>query len=308
MAVRSAYRHFQDQVDAQPDIFVRYEYRTHLLDQSRAVIAKYLSVPTDTCVFTPNTSTGVDTILRNLIYEPGDVLVYLATGYESFKYTMQYLTETTPVEMCRVEYILPTYHDDICVALENAITNLQQAKKKPKLVLFDTISSIPGVRLPFERLTELCKQHKILSCIDGAHGVGHLPLELTTLDPDFFISNCHKWLHVPRSCALLYVPIRNQHLLRATLPTGFAFMPQNGPASSDSSGKDNFVANFASVGTLDDSPYLCVEAAIAWRRRLAWDDLSGEKAIMNYCRRLARDGGEAVATVLGTEVLDNDHS
>jgi selenocysteine lyase/cysteine desulfurase len=76
-------------VDAQPDIFVRHEYRTHLLDQSRAVIAKYLSVPTDTCVFTPNTSTGVDTILRNLIYEPGDMLVYLATGYESFKYTMQ---------------------------------------------------------------------------------------------------------------------------------------------------------------------------------------------------------------------------
>jgi selenocysteine lyase/cysteine desulfurase len=104
--------------------------------------------------------------------------------------------------MCRVEYTLPTYHDDICGALENAITNLQQAKKKPKLVIFDTISSILGVRLPFERLTELCKQHTILSCIDGAHGVGHLPLELTTLDPDFFISNCHKGLHVPRSCAL----------------------------------------------------------------------------------------------------------
>ncbi|KAH0144894.1 PLP-dependent transferase, partial [Aureobasidium melanogenum] len=126
-------------------------------------------------------------------------------------------------------------------------------------------------------------------------------LNLTQLDPDFFVSNCHKWLFTPRGCAVLYVPVRNQHLIRSTLPTGFNFSKREKAAKIN-----NFVANFAAVATSDDTPYLCIPAALEWRKCITFADKTGEEAIISYNKELARKGGQLVADMLGTEVLDNE--
>ncbi|KAG9966485.1 PLP-dependent transferase, partial [Aureobasidium melanogenum] len=136
--------------------------------------------------------------------------------------------------------------------------------------------------MPFERLIEICRNHGVLSCIDDAHGVGQLHLDLSQLDPDFFVSNCHKWLFIPRGSAVLYVPVRNQHLVRSTLPTGFNFLKKDKAAKIN-----NFVANFAAVATSDDTPYLCIPAALEWRKRIRCGDKTGEEAIISYNRELA---------------------
>jgi selenocysteine lyase/cysteine desulfurase len=66
------------------------------------------------------------------------------------------------------------------------------------------------------------------------------------------------------------------------------------------------VANFAYIGTLDDSSYLYVPAAIRWRAALTWQGRTGEEAITAYGLHLARTGGQIVAEILGTEVSEND--
>jgi selenocysteine lyase/cysteine desulfurase len=171
--------------------------------------------------------------------------------------------------------------------------------------LFDTIAALPGYRMPFEALTKICKDEGILSLIDGAHGVGHVKIDLEALDPDFFVSNCHKWLFVPRGCAVFYVPLRNQPLIRSTLPTSHGFVPVHDPdpdrvSPLPVSMKSEFVHNFEFVGTLDSNPYLCVPEAIKFREEVC----GGEDSIMSYCIQLAKDGGRKVAEILGTEVLD----
>lgn len=248
-------------------------------------------------MYTLNASLGIDTVLRNVNYQPGDVIICFSSVYGSFGYTIQHLTETTVVEAKSIDLTYPVDDSVVIKAFEDTVKEVLGSGRRAVLALFDTVSSLPGVRVPFERLTELCRLYGILSCIDGAHSVGHFPLDLKSLDPDFFSSNLHKWLHVPRGCAVLYVPLRNQHLLRTTYPTGFGFVALPGPP--------NFVANFASLGTLDDASYLCVEAALEWRSKLTWNGEAGENAIMGYTQDLAQRGGRAVAAILGTEILEN---
>ena len=219
---------------------------------------------------------------------------------------MAYLAETSPVEIHRIDYNHPISDKALCDLFESALSDISSSDKRVRLALFDAITSEPGVRVPFERLTEICRAHNVLSCIDAAHGVGDLELDLAQLDPDFFVSNCHKWLHVPRGCAVLYVPERKHCMLRASFPVSFDFKPAADGGKGDLPADNDFVANMSSTGTLDDSPYLCIPAAIQWRKKLTWDGRQGEAALRGYIRNLAREGGKAVASILGTEVLENE--
>lgn len=301
--------HYQDMSEARPDAFIRYDY-PKLLDKSREAIADYLHVPSSTCVFVPNATTAMNTVLRNLVYKPGDVIIYFATIYGACEKTVEYITETTPAESHRLSYTYPVSDSHLCALLEGAISDIKASGKTPKVAIFDTIVSLPGLRMPFERFTALCHKHNVFSCIDGAHSIGHEPFDLTALDPDFFFSNCHKWLYVPRGCAVLYVPERNQDLMRSTLPTshGFTPLPKEGQVINNPlppTGKSAFITNFEFVGTMDNSPYLCVPAALEWRSRLTWNGQRGEEAIMAYTAHLARSTGHIVSSALRTEVMDN---
>lgn len=95
--------------------------------------------------------------------------------------------------------------------------------------------------------------------------------------------------------------------MRSTLPTSHGFMPATGNIGSPfaksafvDSSRSAYTANFEFVGTIDNSPYLCIPAALAWR-----ENLGGEDVVLNYCQTLAREGAKLVAKELGTKVLEN---
>ncbi|KAF2451036.1 PLP-dependent transferase [Karstenula rhodostoma CBS 690.94] len=307
-AVRDVLRSFQDAQEARTDDFIRYQYPKRN-DESRQALSKYLNVPTSELVFVPNATTGVDTVLRNLTFAPNEYILYSASIYGACEKSVAYITETTPAKAAKIEYTFPVEDDWLVSAFASKIDEIEKAGGKVKVAVFDTVVSMPGVRLPFERITQLCREKGVLSLIDGAHGIGHVALDLKALDADFFITNCHKWLHVPRGCAIFHVPLRNQPLIRSTLPTSHGFTPCPTPSftapptplPSSNAPKSLFELNFEFTATLDTSPYLCVPAALEWRA-----SIGGEDAIMRYCQTLAKHGAKRMAEILGTQVLDNE--
>ena len=104
---------------------------------------------------------------------------------------------------------------------------------------------------------------------------------------------------------MFYVPVRNQGLIRSSLPTSHGFVPRGGEERFNPlppSGKSVFVNGHEFVGTVDSSPYLCVVDGLKWREEV----LGGEERVREALTALAREGGKKVAEILGTEVLDNE--
>ncbi|KAK8052255.1 hypothetical protein PG993_003640 [Apiospora rasikravindrae] len=313
-AIHTRLREYQDRANARPDPFIRYEL-PKLLDASRAAAAALLRAPAETVVLVPNATVAINTILRNLTWNPDgrDVMLYFSTVYGGCGKTIDYIVDAhqasnTPVSSREIPLQYPFEDADALTAFEAAVARCVAEGKRPRLCVIDTVSSLPGIRFPFESVTQACRRHGILSLVDGAQGIGQIGLDLAALDPDFFLSNCHKWLFVPRGCAVLYVPRRHQGLIRSSVPTSHGYVTTQANTNGTSrinplpkSENSHFVNNFQFTGTIDCSPYLCVTDALQWRKEV----LGGEERILEYTQTLAREGGKRAAEMLGTEVLEN---
>ncbi|KAL4803507.1 pyridoxal phosphate-dependent transferase [Aspergillus unguis] len=322
--VLQAQQSFQKTLESAPDIYIRYT-QPPLLDASRVALAALLKVPVSETVLVKNATTGVNTVLHNLAFTktlgPNDVIIYFDTVYGAVERALLALKESIGVQLRKVKYVFPLEKGEMVRRFQSVIEDVKRQGFVPKLAIFETVISNPGMRFPFEDVTRVCKEEGLLSLIDGAHGVGMIDLDLGKLGCDFLTSNCHKWLYTPRSCAVLYVPTRNQHLIRTSLPTSWGFVPaaappqptssqgmQGGDADEDElppsvlptdSDKSSFVTLFEFTGTTDDSAYACVPAAMKFRREVCGD----EKDIYAYLNDLAGVAGEVVADALGTDVL-----
>ncbi|CAG8491600.1 12800_t:CDS:2 [Ambispora leptoticha] len=311
-SVFEAFRNFQERAESAPDKWLRQDLALEL-DKARTQVAAFVNADINEIVFVQNTTTAINAVLKSLSYQEGDKLLFFSTAYKAIRELLYFIRDTNggKVSLIEIEVTYPISDDDLIAQITKRIeAEHQNPKSRIKLAVIDAISSNPGllslspglkpyrklrikteypelllgVIVPFQRIIPLLKQHNILSVIDGAHSIGQIPLNLRALDPDYFATNCHKWLYTVRGSAILYAPFRNQRGLHH--PITSAFYPQG------------FVDEFSWVGTQDFSSYLTITAALEFRQKIG-----GEALIQQYCHRLAWEGGCLVASILGTEVM-----
>ncbi|KAI0784243.1 PLP-dependent transferase [Abortiporus biennis] len=296
-----------------PDRFHRITYLP-LLDESRALVADLIGADIDEVALVPNATHGVNTVLRNFEWREGDVIIQASTTYGAVARTSQYLadrSEQPRPDIKTIPYTFPLTHTEIIDSFKATIREVKQsypnseftdipgkspAGGKNKIVaVIDGIVSNPGVLLPWKELAKVCAEEGVWSVIDAAHSIGQeLNINLSESKPDFWVSNCHKWLYVKRGCAVLYVPKRNQYIIKSSIPTSFGY---NSPTSDTTD--TNFAGQHSWTGTGDQAPNLSIKSALQFRK---W--IGGEEAINKYCHDLAISGGKKLAELLGTEVLD----
>lgn len=289
---------FHKQIDldlAFPDLLFRV-LRHHEYVDSLKVTADFLKCDYQDLGFVDNATTGVNAVLRSLPFVRGDKIAMASTTYGACANTVRFLAEKIGIEVVVVELAYPLLDAEVVKIWSDVF-----ASQTIKLALFDTVVSMPGLRVPYVELTNLCREKGVLSMVDGAHLIGLIPLDFTTFKPDFFTSNLHKWLFVPRGCAVLYVA-KEFHRTVQTLPVSHLYVPQNATLSEYDE-RNLFVDKFLFTGSKTLAAISCVPAAFKFRSEVC----GGEEKINEYCYALARTAGAmAEKKWPGAKVLENE--
>ncbi|KAF5368027.1 hypothetical protein D9758_004330 [Tetrapyrgos nigripes] len=314
-AVRESYSVISRQVEQSPDSFIRKQLPPGNLEV-RTRLAKMINADVDECVIVPSVSHGINVILNNIKWEPGDTLIHTNLAFDTIKRSIECLSyplNTSP-NISIFQLTFPASHQSILAHFRVHVRGLRVANPGKKVVAqFDTIISTPGVLMPWRDMVKICREEGVLSIVDAAHSLGQEPgINLHGTDPDFWVGNCNKWLYAKRGCALLYVPKRNQHIIHNNIPPGMKVVI---PGNSVS----RFVSEFQWNGSTDVVTALTIRAG---QLTLAFVGLSvfpidypealdfrtsigGENAIMTYCHDLAMTGGRRMATIFDTQMMDS---
>lgn len=139
--------------------------------------------------------------------------IYGACG-NNLKFTVdRHAALGIPLELINVPIEYPVGDDEIYSIAKKTIEDTHSKGKKIYLGFIDAISSNPGVVFPSRRISKLFRENGILSFVDAAHAIGQVPVDLKGdhekgEGPDFWVSNCHKWLMAHRGCAVFYASKR----------------------------------------------------------------------------------------------------
>lgn len=281
-AVLTAQAAWRDRMEAQPSIFMR-RILPDALRASAATLAAFLGAEGGDVVFTDNATTGCNAVLRSLDLRPGDEIVLHSQAYGAVVNTVRYVAQRAGARV--VEVALPFPENDIAGFTARFAAAL---KGHTRLAVIDHITSPSAVLLPVQEIARACRKANVPVLVDGAHGPGQAEIDLTALDADWYVGNCHKWLAAPKGCAFLWARRDRQAGVHpTTISHGF---------------EGGFLAEFDWTGTRDATAWLAVDAAIAFHQRL------GGTALRARNIALARAAGRLLAERLGTEVGNDGHA
>ena len=168
-------RKWQNQMESEPVRFFEHEMPL-LLKKSRDALADFISCSSEDLAFIPNATTGVNTILRSLIFSEDDEILVPDHAYQACRNAIDFVAKRWGATVVTVSIPFPIDGPETVVDLM-----MKAVTEKTKLVMIDTVTSPTGLRMPFEELTSLFEARGIEVLLDAAHGIGMIPLHLDEL-------------------------------------------------------------------------------------------------------------------------------
>lgn len=261
------YQKWQLELEQEPAQFIQVNGPTYL-KQSREALAKYINcADANDLVYVTNPSYATNIIAKSLKLNPGDEILTTNLEYGAADKAWEYYCKKAGAKYVRQNITLPITTKEKFI--EEFFAGLSP---KTKLVFISEITSTTALKFPVKEICEIAKQKGLMTFVDGAHTVGHKPLNLSELKADIYAGACHKWMLTPKGSSFLYVKKEFQKLFDPLLVSwGYdAMFP------SDS----QFLDYHQMQGTRDFSAFLTIPKAIEFMKQNNWTEVAKESREM----------------------------
>ena len=242
-----------------------------LMDEARGKVAAFVGADSGDLVFVPNTTSGVNAVLRSLSFASGDELLLTSHEYNACANAVRFVAQAAGAQVKVVDLPFP------CAGPEQVTeTILAAVTPHTRLALLDHVTSPTGLILPLAQLVAELDDRGIDTLVDGAHSPGMIPVDLNRLGAAYYTGNLHKWVCAPKAAGFLHVRRDRQDAIR---PLAISH-----GANSQRTDRSRFQLEFDWMGTFDPSSFLSVPAALNFMATLSPDGWPG---VMTANRKLA---------------------
>jgi isopenicillin-N epimerase len=284
--VFEAYQRWQRELETQPVEFLG-RRAPGLLQDARAILAKYLHVECNDLVYIPNVTTGINIVSRSLALRPGDEVLGTDHEYGAIDRIWTFLSKKLGFRYINQPIFTPVSSSEGVVEdLWKGVTS------RTRVICVSHIPSPTALIFPVAEICRKARQAKILTIVDGAHAPGQIDLSLAILGADFYTGNLHKWLCAPKGSAFLYARPEVQPFIEP-LTVSWGWQSQN-------PGPSTFIDYLEYSGTRDISAYLTVPEAIRFQEYHHWDE------VRKNCHLLAAEANHRISLLTGLSPLSVD--
>ncbi len=283
--VLAAQQAIRDEIERQPSRYLLRDlvglgvgvphHETSMLRRAARAVAAFLGAGGDDLVFVENVTTGINAVLRSLDLREGDEILTTDHVYGAVANAAAYAARRCRARVVSVEIPYPTLRAEAVVGAVAAAIG-----PRTRLAIIDHVTSETALVLPVGEIAALCRARGVPVLVDGAHAPGAIPLDIESLEVDWYAANLHKWAHAPRSCGFLWAaPGRHAGIHPPVISWGL---------------DQGFLVEFDWSPTRDPSPFLAAPEGIACLTD--W----GFEAVYSYNHGLAWEAAQRLSRRWGT--------
>lgn len=156
------------------------EKATEMYETARKKVSDFLNAKNYDIIFVRNATEGIN-LIANVFQEPGHVLLT----------ELEHHANIVPWQLTKREIEVIKLTEDQTLDLKDFENKL---KNKPVLLGLTHISNAIGTINPAKEIIEKAHQADTKVLLDGSQSVPHMKVDLSELNPDFFVFTGHKML------------------------------------------------------------------------------------------------------------------
>lgn len=203
-------------------------------DQYRKPVAEFINAPYEDLALVRNATEGLNYVANGLDMKPGEQVLTTDEEHPSGLQPWLLKSKRYGIEVKQVQ--MPKPPKD-----KQQILDLLESGRTPRtrVVMISHVNTTTGCVMPAKEICAWARQHNMLTLVDGAHAVGMIPVDVSAMGCDFYVSSPHKWLLAPKGCGLLYIRREIQDRLWNTITSAGWDHPELRGARLQSFGSTN---------------------------------------------------------------------